>query len=50
MYIYGACQLHQKFKQICNRLVKIWAVEIIMVNWSSCGNDDMHAQNDGEFY
>ena len=22
----------------------------IMVKWSSCGNDDMHAQDDGEFY
>ena len=30
--------------------MKIWAVKIIMVNWSSCGNDDMHAHHDGEFY
>ena len=21
-----------------------------MANWSSCGNDGMHAQDDGEFY
>ena len=43
----GACQLQQKFKQSCDRLVKIWAVKIIMVNRSSCWNDSMHAQDDG---
>ena len=41
--LYGACQLHQKFKQSFERLAKIWAVK---VNHGQM-NDDMHAKDDG---